>query len=138
MIELFSSWGQKFVQPQNALSEYIQNATQIFREVDIHAWMFETLVEGKIDLLLKTKNDQYIVVDFKSDHIKDYPEKATMIKYNAQLDLYALMLSRWSKLDVAKTCLYFIRTGLLIEQECTPDIINKTENQLQKYIQSSK
>ena len=135
LLDQFSGWGQKFIQPENELLKYIQDASQIFQEVDIHAWMFETLVEGKIDLLLKTKTDQYIVVDFKSDHIKDYPEKATMIKYNAQLDLYALMLSRWSKLDVAKTCLYFIRTGLLIEQECTPDTINKTENQLQKFIQ---
>jgi len=137
-LELFSSWGQKFVQPQNALRRYIQESKTTFREVDVHAWMFETLIEGKIDLLLKTKNDQYIIVDFKSDHIKNYPEKATMIKYNAQLDLYALMLSRWSKLNVAKTCLYFIRTGLLIEQESTPDTINQTESQLVKFIQSSK
>ncbi|MFH2024461.1 MAG: PD-(D/E)XK nuclease family protein, partial [bacterium] len=98
-------------------------------------WLFDTLIEGKIDLLLKTKNDHYIIVDFKSDHIRDYPDKATMTKYNAQLDLYALMLNRWSKIDVVKTCLYFIRNGLLIEQEMTPDTINKTENQLRKFIQ---
>ncbi|MBU1633562.1 PD-(D/E)XK nuclease family protein, partial [bacterium] len=100
------------------------------------AWLFDTLIEGKIDLLLKTKNDHYIIVDFKSDHIRDYPDKATMTKYNAQLDLYALMLSRWSKLEVIKTCLYFIRNGLLIEQEMDEEIILKTESRLVEFIQS--
>ena len=136
MLDLFTQWGQKFTQPENALSRYIEEAATVFREIDINAWLFDTLIEGKIDLLLKTNNDQYIIVDFKSDHIQDYPDNATMTKYNAQLDLYALMLNRWSKLDVIKTCLYFIRNGLLIEQEMSADIIRKTESQLLDFIQS--
>ncbi|MBN2600654.1 MAG: UvrD-helicase domain-containing protein [Candidatus Marinimicrobia bacterium] len=136
MQELFVQWGQKFLHAENALSRYIEESVAVFREIDISAWLFDTLIEGKIDLLLKTKNDQYIIVDFKSDHIRDYPDSATMTKYNAQLDLYALMLNRWSKLDVIKTCLYFIRNGLLIEQEMSSDIIRKTESQLQDFIQS--
>jgi len=134
--DLFNSWGQKFIQPGNALSKYILESNTIFREIDVNAWLFDTLIEGKIDLLLKTKNDHYIIVDFKSDHIRDYPDKATMTKYNAQLDLYALMLSRWSKLEVIKTCLYFIRNGLLIEQEMDEEIILKTESRLVEFIQS--
>ncbi|MDO9549225.1 MAG: 3'-5' exonuclease, partial [Candidatus Marinimicrobia bacterium] len=133
--DLFNSWGQKFVQPENALFRYIQEANAVMREVDIYAWIGNTLIEGKIDLLLKMKNDQYIIVDFKSDHIRDYPDKATMTKYNAQLDLYAWMLSYKSKLNVTNTCLYFIRNGLLIEQEMTPDIIHKTEDHLLEFIQ---
>jgi len=136
MLDLFNQWGQKFIQPENALSRYIEESDTVFREIDINAWLFDTLIEGKIDLLLKTKNNQYIIVDFKSDHIRGYPDNATMTKYNAQLDLYALMLNRWSKLDVIKTCLYFIRNGLLIEQEMTSDIVRKTESQLKDFIQS--
>ena len=135
-LEMFAEWGGKFIQPKNTMATYIKNAAEQIREVDIYGWLFNTLIEGKIDLLLKMRNDEYIIVDFKSDRIDKYPEKATMIKYNAQLDLYALMLSRGSKLTVAKTCLYFIRNGLLIEQECTNATLKETEEQLQKYIQS--
>jgi len=133
---MFAGWGEKFLQPKNRLAKYIKNAVEQLREVDIYTWLMNTPVEGKIDLLLKMRNDEYIIVDFKSDRIDDYPDEATMIKYDAQLDLYALMLSRGSELTVAKTCLYFIRNGLLIDQECTNTTLRETEEQLQKYIQS--
>jgi len=45
-----------------------------------------------------------------------------------------LMLSRWSKLKVSKSCIYFIRNGLLIEQNVDEDIIRRTEEQLKLFI----
>ncbi len=130
-----TEWGKKFTQSQNALHKYIQSAVEINREIDAYARLSETLIEGKIDLLLKTDGNEYIIVDFKTDHIQGYPDTVLMNKYNAQLDLYALMLKRWSRLNILKTCLYFVRNGLLIEQDVDDETILKTETLLNEFIQ---
>jgi len=75
-----------------------------------------------------------VIIDLKSDHITEYPDDFLMTKYNAQLYLYALMLSRRSNLEVAKTGVYFIRNGLLIEQSVDEPIIQRTENHLKQMI----
>jgi len=108
------------------------------REVDVYGYFFDTLLEGKIDLLLKMADAQYIIVDFKSDQISEYPSKALAAKYNAQLDLYVLMLSRWSGCRVKQSCLYFIRNGLLIERKVTEDNLQLTERQLKHMISDLK
>jgi ATP-dependent exoDNAse (exonuclease V) beta subunit len=127
-------WGNNFLNPSNSLYGLINSAAQIDREIDIDAILFDVLIEGKIDLLLKMPSNDYVVIDFKSDYIRNYPDDSLLTKYNAQLNLYALMLNRWSKASVARTGLYFIRNGLLIEQVVDEGLLKKTENQLKLMI----
>ncbi|HCL00136.1 MAG TPA: hypothetical protein DHW42_08555 [Candidatus Marinimicrobia bacterium] len=133
-INRIRAWGNNLLNPSNSLYGLMNSAAQIDREIDIDAILFDVLIEGKIDLLLKMSSNDYVVIDFKSDYIRDYPNDSLLTKYNAQLNLYALMLNRWSKVTVAKTGLYFIRNGLLIEQIVDEELLKKTENQLRLMI----
>ncbi|MCK4716674.1 MAG: UvrD-helicase domain-containing protein [Candidatus Marinimicrobia bacterium] len=135
LVNQAKEWGGKLLHPDNKLYHLLNSAVQIEREIDIYAHLHDTLIEGKIDLLLRMEEDQYVIIDFKSDRIAEYPDDFLMTKYNAQLDLYALMLTRWSKLKVSKSCIYFIRNGLLIEQSINEDIIRRTEERLKLFIQ---
>ncbi len=134
ILSLVTEWGERLIDPDNPLLKYIHNAVEMNREVDVYGYFFDTLLEGKIDLLLKMADDQYIIVDFKSDQIGKYPSKALVAKYNAQLDLYVLMLSRWSGCQVKQSCLYFIRNDLLVERKVTKDNLQLTEKQLKRMI----
>ena len=138
ILSLVKDWGMRLIDSENPLFKYIHNAVEVSREVDIYGYFFDTLLEGKIDLLLKMADAQYIIVDFKSDQIGEYPSKALVAKYNAQLDLYVLMLSRWSGCRVKQSCLYFIRNGLLIERKVTEDNLRLTEKQLQRMLSDLK
>jgi len=138
ILSLVTDWGERLLHPDNLLLKYIHDAVEISREVDIYGYFSETLLEGKIDLLLKMADTEYIIVDFKSDQIGEHPPKGLIAKYNAQLDLYVLMLSRWSGWQVKQSCLYFIRNGLLIERKVTEDHLQLTENQLKRMISGMK
>ncbi|HDP67927.1 MAG TPA: hypothetical protein ENN20_05420 [Candidatus Marinimicrobia bacterium] len=134
LMALFEDWGGRLTKSENPLLKYIRKAENISREVDIYAWIGGTLIEGKIDLLLKMDTGKYIIIDFKSDHIGQRPDEAALTKYNAQLNLYALMLQQNTKLNVIKTGLYFIRNGTLHEQDITAEIIKRTRLHLLEYI----
>lgn len=134
LMALFEDWGGRLTKSENPLLKYIRKAENISREVDIYAWIGGTLIEGKIDLLLKMDAGKYIIIDFKSDHIGQRPDEAALTKYNAQLNLYALMLQQNTKLNVIKTGLYFIRNGTLHEQDITAEIIKRTRLHLLEYI----
>ncbi|MCK4295292.1 MAG: hypothetical protein KAX28_01380, partial [Candidatus Marinimicrobia bacterium] len=54
-------------------------------------------------------------------------------KYRAQLNLYSLMLIKWSKLPVVQHCIYFVRNGLMISTPISEDIIEQVECQFREF-----
>ncbi len=66
------------------------------------------LVQGVIDIYYISKNDELVLVDYKTDYIKEKEtgkEELTQ-KYKAQLDLYKRALEKTLKRKVDKACIY--------------------------------
>ena len=64
------------------------------------------LVQGIIDLYYIDKDDQLILIDFKTDHIKKGEEKQLEEKYKKQLDLYKQALEGSLGKHVNKATIY--------------------------------
>lgn len=135
VISLLESWGQRILEPGNGLNKIISRSVEQEREVEIMGYIDDVLIEGKIDLLIKDCNSEYTIVDFKSDRIDGYPSDDLFLKYRAQLDLYTIVLTCWSKLPVSKHCIYFIRNGLMISTPVTERHIKKVEDQLKEFVE---
>ena len=127
------SWANMILTPENALNKLISDSLEMSREVEVIGRLDDVIVEGKIDLLIKDNRDNYRIVDFKSDKLDGFPDEALIEKYRAQLNLYTLILKKWSKLSVVQHCIYFVRNGLIISTPITEDIIEKVECQFREF-----
>ena len=75
----------------------------------------EILVQGIIDLYYINKNDEIVLVDYKTDYIEKGKEKQLIEKYIAQLELYKKALEETLKRKVDKTYIYSVYLGKEIE-----------------------
>ena len=66
----------------------------------------KVLVQGIIDLYYITKEDELILVDFKTDYVPNNDEKILANKYNLQLKLYKRALESATGKQVNKTFIY--------------------------------
>ena len=64
------------------------------------------LVQGVIDLYFISKDDELVLVDYKTDYIKENAEKELKEKYKSQLDLYKRALEKALKRKVDKAFIY--------------------------------
>ena len=64
----------------------------------------EILVQGIIDLFYINEQDELILVDYKTDYVKE--EKELLEKYNKQLELYDMALEQSLNRKVVKTYIY--------------------------------
>ena len=64
----------------------------------------EILVQGIIDLYYINEQDELILVDYKTDYVKE--EKELLEKYNKQLELYDMALEQSLNRKVVKTYIY--------------------------------
>ena len=69
----------------------------------------EILVQGVIDLYYVTQDDEIVLVDYKTDKIKNLKELEN--KYSEQLLLYKLALERALGKLVARVCIYSVYLG---------------------------
>lgn len=73
------------------------------------------LVQGVIDLYYLNQQDELILVDYKTDYVKQ--EKELIHKYQDQLDLYQLALEKALNRKIHKTYLYSTYLGKEIENK---------------------
>ena len=64
------------------------------------------LVQGIIDLYYINKDDELILVDYKTDFLKDGEENSLILKYKKQLELYKRALENSLGRNVVKTYIY--------------------------------
>ena len=64
------------------------------------------LVQGVMDLYFISKDDELVLVDYKTDYIKENAEKELKEKYKSQLDLYKRALEKALKRKVDKAFIY--------------------------------
>lgn len=86
------------------------NAEEIYKE-NINE---KILVQGVIDLYYIDQNDNIILVDYKTDYIKN-SEKELVDKYKKQLEIYKRALEESLGKSVYKTYIYSIYLGKSIE-----------------------
>ena len=64
----------------------------------------EILIQGIIDLFYINEQDELILVDYKTDYVKD--EEELLEKYNKQLELYEMALEQSLNKKVSKIYIY--------------------------------
>ena len=107
----------------------ILQAKEIYREIPFYlninsGEIYEKtnepiLVQGVIDIYYISKNDELVLVDYKTDYIKEKEtgkEELTQ-KYKSQLDLYKRALEKALKRKVDKAFIYSTRLNECIEVE---------------------
>ena len=108
------------------LYQELLNAVEVKREIPFYLNMEskdiyedtneKILVQGVIDLYYITKQDELILVDYKTDYIKD-SENELIEKYKKQLELYKIALEKSLKRKVDKVYIYSTYLNKSIELE---------------------
>ena len=78
------------------------------------------LVQGIIDLYYINKNDELILVDYKTDYVKSKEELVN--KYRTQINLYAKALEKALGKKIAKKEIF----SIYLEEEIEIEQIGKT------------
>ena len=73
----------------------------------------KSVIQGVIDLYFKTKDNKYIIVDFKTDNITD--KQQFIDKYKLQLDIYKDALININHYDIEKVYIYSFKLDTAIE-----------------------
>ena len=84
------------------------NSNEIFEETNE-----PILVQGVIDIYYISKDDKLILVDYKTDFVKE--EKELIERYKSQLDLYKRALEKALNRKVDKECIYSTYLNKCIE-----------------------
>lgn len=92
---------------------YINIPANRIYELDLQE---KILVQGVIDLYYIDENDNIILVDYKTDYVKQN-EQELVDKYKKQLQIYKLALEEALQKEVYKTYIYSIYLGKNIEVE---------------------
>lgn len=72
----------------------IQNAKEIYKEQPFHMSVIDEntkeriLIQGIIDLYYVNKNDEIVLVDYKTDYVANNNEQELIEKYKSQLQIY--------------------------------------------------
>ena len=69
------------------------------------------LVQGIIDLYYITKDDELILVDYKTDYVENKKEENLVNKYKKQLELYGKALEQALNKKVDKKYIYSVYLG---------------------------
>lgn len=91
---------------QSELKRIVDSADLVKREVSVYKSFSNFVIEGKIDLLLKT-GDEVLIVDYKSENPRDIERSIAERSYDRQLQLYGLCIKK------PKLAIYGIRDGKL-------------------------
>ena len=77
------------------------------------------LVQGVIDLYYIDKNDDLILVDYKTDYVEYGNEYELVEKYKEQLELYRIALEQALNRKVDKMCIYslYLNKSITINDE---------------------
>ena len=80
------------------------NANEIYNEQSNE----KILVQGIIDVYYIDKNNQIVLLDYKTDYLKNGEEKELVDKYRDQLLLYKRAIEESTNKKVSKVCIYSI------------------------------
>ena len=73
----------------------------------------DTLIQGVVDMYIVTKDNKYIIIDFKTDRVENSNE--LLDRYSLQLKVYRKAIEKAYKVSVDKTYIYSFALKELIE-----------------------
>jgi ATP-dependent helicase/nuclease subunit A len=82
-----------------------------WREVPLGASVEGVLLEGFVDLLYELPDGRLVVVDYKTDAVRGAGIDARMEQYRLQGGVYALMVEKVTRRDVARVEFLFVAAG---------------------------
>ena len=88
------------------------SAKEIYEDKNVEE---NILVQGIIDLYYIDKNDNLVLVDYKTDYVPEGKENELIEKYSSQLDMYKKALEEALKRKVDKKYIYSIYLGKELE-----------------------
>jgi ATP-dependent helicase/nuclease subunit A len=119
---------------RNALnSEAVKRAVasgRYYREVFVSAPIDKCSVDGFIDLLFEEDN-QFVIVDYKTDAIEEVPSDSKKDQYLIQAGIYALAVSRITGRPVKDIILLFLKVPKELTFKASGDLISLAEKTIQ-------
>lgn len=92
----------------------IQNAKEIYKEQPFHMSVIDEntkeriLIQGIIDLYYVNKNDEIVLVDYKTDYVANNNEQELIEKYKSQLQIYKNAIEEALNRKVRRIYIYSI------------------------------
>jgi ATP-dependent helicase/nuclease subunit A len=115
------------------------NAMQFKTEIGILMQIEEDFVTGTIDRLYKNEEGQWVVVDYKTNHIKAEMIEKVANQYMVQIEIYALLLAMTHPgQNRYLVDLYFVYPDRIYTNEFLPSQINQLKDKYKKTIREIK
>ncbi|MBD3273796.1 MAG: hypothetical protein GF372_00700, partial [Candidatus Marinimicrobia bacterium] len=106
--------------------------SEYYTEIPFLASLGSVPLSGQIDLLIKSPDDKYTVVDFKSDDIAVNEIAATATNYRAQILGYVYAVAQSTGSLPEKAVLYFMRLGRSEEITVTQKDLDELEERVSR------
>jgi len=110
----------------------LAEAAELHRELDFVLQAPPVTLRGQIDLLARTANGTWRIVDYKSDRVGDEGPAAHAERYELQMHAYAAAAARHLGAAPTDATLYFLRTGDVHRFEITPDTLESFQTRAGK------
>ncbi|MBN1943067.1 MAG: UvrD-helicase domain-containing protein [Phycisphaerae bacterium] len=114
------------------LAEQLASATQMHRELDFLLRAGRASLRGQIDLLFRDAAGAWRIVDWKSDRAETQADLDHKLqRYELQLLVYALAVSRFTGEPPADASLYFLRNGRVRSVQMSAETLAAAEKRIE-------
>lgn len=110
------------------LNDQLRQAKQTFRELDFVLDCGPATLRGQIDLIFQDSDNNWHVVDYKSDRVAAADIAAHAERYKLQMLLYCLAAAKYLDIPPAEARLYFLRSGRTHTFDISPEALVTAES----------
>ncbi len=108
----------------------VLKSPKIDREIPVKIKLGETVISGKMDLLYLNSENEWIVLDFKTNVVTDDIIDQLVEYYQLQMELYALTLHTIGERVPRKGILYFLMSNATRQIPFTEKTLRQTKSKL--------
>jgi len=114
----------------------VLRGAEIFRELPFIYRLPRGKLTGQIDLLAKTASGNWLLLDYKTDKIRNEDDLAKRrAHYELQLRIYALALGEIAKIRPERGALYFTAAGKTLTVPVTERILAETKEKISRNLE---
>jgi ATP-dependent helicase/nuclease subunit A len=122
----------QFIKPALSAEEF-KNEVSILKQIG------SDFITGTLDRVYKNDKDEWVVLDYKTNHIKAEDVSKTAMRYQVQIETYALLIaSVHSEQEIFEICLYFIYPDKLYSERFDQVRLNSIEEKFNQVIEEIK
>jgi ATP-dependent helicase/nuclease subunit A len=110
-----------------------KNEAGIIKQID------SDFITGTLDRIYKNEQNEWVVLDYKTNHIKSGEVSSTAERYQVQIETYALLIaSVYPEQETYTICLYFIYPDVIHTDVFDKNRLRMVEEKFEKVIQEIK